>query len=224
MKAERVSLFLLFFFFLKQRMRWLHCRIVKGTMSRDFRILVCFHESVSPKPRSIPVGPFRFFSKICEVIRSSRCTTAVFDTGGKWKKSSIIKVLTILFGHLWEVELTYRYIFAFKFTLRSQQPGIVPIICHRCCWYRWQIASGVVDTGGILPPLSLTSVANLPTVSTILAKLVAKFAAHVVDTVGNFVTSVIDTGDKFPTSVVDTGGSPWLANISANFRKNSKGS
>ena len=33
--------------------------------------------------------------------------------------SSKIKVLIILFGHLWEVELTYRYIFAFKFTLRS---------------------------------------------------------------------------------------------------------
>jgi hypothetical protein len=32
------------------------------------------------------------------------------------KKSSIIKVLIILFGHLWEVELTYRYIFVFKFT------------------------------------------------------------------------------------------------------------
>jgi hypothetical protein len=52
----------------------------------------------------------------------------------KWKKSSIIKVLIILFGHLWEVDLTYRYIFAFKFTLRSQQPDIVPIMCHR-----WQI-------------------------------------------------------------------------------------
>ncbi len=56
------------------------------------------------------------------------------------------------------------YTFAFKFTLRSQQPDIVPIICHRyvdtsgkfatsinntsktgdkicrrCRWYRWQI-------------------------------------------------------------------------------------
>ncbi len=39
------------------------------------------------------------------------------------------------------------------------QPDIVPIICHRCqwhrwqicrrCrWYRWQFATGVVDTGG----------------------------------------------------------------------------
>ncbi len=47
-----------------------------------------------------------------------------------------------------------------------------------------------------LPPVSLTPVANLPPVSTTLAKLVAKFAA----------------------GVVDTGGAPLLANISANFR------
>jgi hypothetical protein len=45
--------------------------------------------------------------------RSSRCTIGVVDTGGNWKKSSIVKVLIILFGHLWEVELSYRYIFAF---------------------------------------------------------------------------------------------------------------
>ncbi len=53
---------------------------------------------------------------------------------------------------LWEVELTYRYIFTFKFTLRSQQPDIVSIICRRCRWhewqYRWQIVAGIVDTGG----------------------------------------------------------------------------
>ena len=48
-----------------------------------------------------------------------------------------------------------------------------------------------------MPPISLTPVANLPLVSTTLAKLVAKFAA----------------------GVVDTGGAPLLANISANFRK-----
>jgi hypothetical protein len=69
-----------------------------------------FHESVSPKPLSIPPGPFRIFSKIAEIFAAQ---------GGKWKKSSIIKVLIILIGHLGEVELTYRYIFAFKLTLRS---------------------------------------------------------------------------------------------------------
>jgi hypothetical protein len=41
-----------------------------------------------------------------------RCTTGVFDSG-KWKKSSIRKVLNILFGHLWVVELRYRYFFFF---------------------------------------------------------------------------------------------------------------
>jgi hypothetical protein len=98
-------------------------------VSRDFRLLVFFHESVSPKPLSIPLGLFRIFSKIRGDIRSSRFATGVVDTSGK---SSIIKVLIFSFGHLWEVEVTYKYIFAFKLTLRSQQPDIVPIICHRC--------------------------------------------------------------------------------------------
>jgi hypothetical protein len=50
-----------------------------------------FHESVSPKPLSIPLGPFRIFSKIFGDIHSSRWTTGLV----KWKKSSIIKVLFI---------------------------------------------------------------------------------------------------------------------------------
>ncbi len=78
----------------------------KGTVSWDFRHLVFFHESISPKPLSIPLGPFRISSKIREDICRSWFTTGVTDTGGKWKKSSIIKVLIILFGQLWEVELT----------------------------------------------------------------------------------------------------------------------
>ena len=56
------------------------------------------------------------------------------------ERASTIKVLTILFGHLWEVELTYRYSFAFKFIVRSQQPDIVPIIIPN---YR-----NVDETGG----------------------------------------------------------------------------
>jgi len=72
-----------------------------------------------------------FFAKIRGDIRKSRCTTGVNDTGGKWKKSSSRKILIILFGHLWVVELAYINIFAFKITLRYLQPDIVPIICHR---------------------------------------------------------------------------------------------
>ncbi len=47
-----------------------------------------------------------------------------------------------------------------------------------------KFAAGVVDSGGKLPPVSLIPAANLPPVSTTLAKLVAKFAAGVVDTRG----------------------------------------
>jgi hypothetical protein len=52
--------------------------------------------------------------------------------------------------------------------------------------------------------------------------MVEKFAAGVADTGGKFSAGVVDTGGKFATGVVDTGGAPLLANISANFRKNSK--
>ncbi len=68
----------------------------------------------------------------------------------------------------------------------------------------------LIPVASLLPVL-LTLLANFPPVSTTQAKLVAKFAAGVVDTGGNFATGVIDTR-----------GAPWLANISSNFRKNSK--
>ncbi len=66
-----------------------------------------FYESVSPQPQSIPLRPFQIFSKIRGDIHSSRLTTGVADTGGKWKKYAIRKILIILLGHLWIVELTY---------------------------------------------------------------------------------------------------------------------
>jgi hypothetical protein len=90
-----------------------------------------------------------------------------------------------LFGHLWEVELTYRYIFAFKCTLRSQHDTSS------------KIAAGINDTGGKFPPVSTT-----------LAKVVAKFAASVIDTGGKFAAGVVDTGGKLDTGVVETGGAP----------------
>jgi hypothetical protein len=47
-----------------------------------------------------------------------------------------------------------------------------------------KFAACVVDTSGNSPPGSLTPVANLPPVSTTLAKLAEKFAASIVDTGG----------------------------------------
>jgi hypothetical protein len=64
--------------------------------------------------------------------------------------------------------------------------------------------------------------ANLPPVSITLAKLVAKFAAGVVDTGSNFAAGVSDTSGKIATGVIHTGGAPLLAYMSENFRKNLK--
>jgi hypothetical protein len=37
-----------------------------------------------PQPQSIPLGPFRIFSKIRGDIPKSRCTIGINDTGGKF--------------------------------------------------------------------------------------------------------------------------------------------
>ncbi len=80
-------------------------------------------------------------------------------------------------------------------------------------------ATGVIDTGGKFA-------AGIHNTSETGGKICRRcrwhLAAGVVDTGGNFAPGVVDTGGKFATGVVDTGGAPLLANISANFRKNSK--
>jgi hypothetical protein len=53
-----------------------------------------------------------------------------------------------------------------------------------------------------LLPVSLTPVANLPAVSTTLAKLVAKFAAGVVDTDGNFVPVSLTPVANLPLKLI----------------------
>jgi hypothetical protein len=68
--------------------------LFKGTVSRDFFCFwFFFHESVSPQPQSIPLGPFRIFSKIRGDICKSRCTTDINDTGGKFFQKSKISCI-----------------------------------------------------------------------------------------------------------------------------------
>jgi hypothetical protein len=62
----------------------------KRDSSMRFSTSGFFHESVSPEPLSIQLAPFQILLKILGDIRNSRSTT-----GGKWKKSSIRKVLII---------------------------------------------------------------------------------------------------------------------------------
>ena len=114
-------------------------------MSRDFLLLVFFMNQFSPSPWVYHWGHFKFFRKFAEIFAAQGAPPVSLTLVANGK-SSIIKVLIILFGHLWEAELTYRNISAFKFTLRSQQPDIVPIICLQCYWHRLQIATGINNT------------------------------------------------------------------------------
>ncbi len=53
-----------------------------------------FHESVSPKPLSIPLWPCRICSKIRGDIRSSRCTTGAVETRSKKSRDTVpLKVM-----------------------------------------------------------------------------------------------------------------------------------
>jgi hypothetical protein len=82
--------------------------------------------------------------------------------------------------------------------------------CHEifCFWFFSWISFPQASDYTTRAVSIFTPVANLPPASLI--------------PVEKFATGVADTGGKFATGVVDTGGAPWLANISANFRKNSK--
>jgi hypothetical protein len=59
---------------------------------------------------------------------------------------------------------------------------------HRCQRHRRQIAAGISNTGGKLPPVSSTPKATF-----------APSFASVVDTGGKFAAGVVDTGGKFAT-------------------------
>ncbi len=83
----------------------------------------------------------------------------------------------------------------------------------------YKSTSGVVDTDGNLPevsltpaanllPVSLTRMANLPPVSTTTVVPVAKFTA-----------GVIDTGGKIATGAVDAGGASWRVKYLRNCLK-----
>ncbi len=111
-----------------------------------------FHESVSPKPLSTPLGPFRIFLKIPGDICNSRFTTGVVDTGGKWKKSE-------KFNNLAGAPLDSRVNIYLNFCLQAHFKVSAAWYCSHC-----------------LPPVSKT-----------LVKLVAKFAAGVVDTGGSLL-------------------------------------
>ncbi len=81
-------------------------------------------------------------------------------------------------------------------------------ICHRCRWHRWQIMATISGCKHLKVNLKAKFI-NMFTLlpKGVQTKLLKFFCLKVF---------------PFATGVVDTGGKPWAANISANFRNNSK--
>jgi hypothetical protein len=67
---------------------------LKGTVSRDFLLLVLFMNQFPPSPRVFRKDRFEFFRKFAEIFAAQGLPPV------SWKKSSIRKILIILFGHL----------------------------------------------------------------------------------------------------------------------------
>ncbi len=113
--------------------------LVKGTVPRDFRLLVFYMNQFLPTP-----WVYCTIRAVSNFFENSRRYSQLVDTGGKWKKSSIRKILLILFGHLWEVEFNIHINFCLQVHFKVS-----------AAWY----------CPHYLPPVSLTRVANLPLVS-----------------------------------------------------------
>ncbi len=111
-----------------------------------------FHESVSPQHQSIPVRPFRIFSKFLRDIRKSRCTTGINDTSGK-------------FFYQQRQRKWWKNLTPVSMTPAANLP---PVSTTPAANFSTIFAS-VVDTGGNindsgsnLPPVSMTPAANFP--------------------------------------------------------------
>ncbi len=78
---------------------------------------------------SFPQAPIRANSIFVEDRGDFRSSNKVHHRcrWHRWQMEKIRKVLILLFGHLWGVELTYRSIF-FKVTSRFKQSNIFPML------------------------------------------------------------------------------------------------
>ncbi len=144
--------------------------IFKGTVPRDFRLLVFFMNQFPPSPWVYHKAGSNF-SKIREDIHSSRRCP--------W--------------HRWQMEKIFnqKNVNYFVWTPLGSRVNIYKNFCPQvhlkvsAVWYCFHYLPLVSLTPEAnMPPVSLTPVANLPPVSTTVAKLMAKFPAGVVDTSG----------------------------------------
>ncbi len=192
---------------------WAMLSLLKGTVSRDFLLLVFFLNQFPPSlwllyTISAISNFFENSRRYSQLKVCHRCQRHRWQMEKTFKQKNFNNFVWPPLGSRVNIHINFCLLIHFMvsaawycchyFPPVSTTPvanlppvSLIPLaICHRRRWHQWQN----------LPPVSLTPVANLPPASTTLAKMVEKFA----------------------TGVADTGGAPWLANISANFRKNLK--
>ncbi len=158
---------------------------------------------------------FWFFSWTSFPQASDYTIRAVSNFFKNSRRYSQLKVWHRCQRHRWQMEKTFKQK-NFKNLVWTPLGSRVNKCIHFCLQVHFKVTAAWYCCQ-YLPPVSTTPVANLPPVLLI--------ATGVVDTVGKFaagINNASENGGKFATGVIDTGGAPWLTNISANFRKNSK--
>jgi hypothetical protein len=141
---------------------------LKGTVSRDFFASGFFHESVSPQPQNIPLGPFQFFRKFAEIFASkgappvSTTPVANLPPVSTSPAAKLPPVSTTPAANLPPVSATPAANFATSLASVVDTGGKFATGVNDT---GGKFAAGINDTGGNLIPVSTTPAANLPPVS-----------------------------------------------------------
>ncbi len=115
-------------------------KLLKGTVSQDFLLLVFFHESVSPQPQGIPLGPFQIFCENLRKYSQVKVHLHINDTGGK------IAACINNTGGIWQICRRYQW---------HQRQILTPVLLVLLI----TVAQSTISAANS-PPVSLTPVAN----------------------------------------------------------------
>jgi hypothetical protein len=133
-------------------------RIFKGTVSRDFLLLVFFMNQFPPSPRVFHLDRFEFFRKFAEIFASQGAPPVSTTPAAK-----LPPVSTTPMANLPPVSATPVANFSTIFASVVDTGGKFAAGVNDTSG---KFATGVNDAGGKLPPVSMTPAANLPPVST----------------------------------------------------------
>ncbi len=109
-----------------------------------------FHESVSPQPQSIPLRPFRIFSKICGDNRSSRFATGAAPVAMEkiFNQKNFNNCIWSPLGSRGNIDINVNDTGGIFATMSTTQGELVAKFTAGVVDTGGKFAIGVVDTGG----------------------------------------------------------------------------